>query len=193
MSSDSFRCRTRLEYLSILNELISAAFLTQYPDIKLDLAIDDSETDIVQAGFDGGIRLGEVIDRDMIAVRVSTEQRQVVVASPEYLARRGKPKRPRDLQSHACIGWRELSRPAAYRWKFSENGRDFEVSVNARVNTNEMSVMLRLARDGVGLTIGPEETFRPYIDRGARDRARQVLRPISRILSVLPKPRTDTC
>ena len=150
---------------SFLAEGALAAFLAEYPDIKLELIIDDSELDIVQAGFDGGVRLGEVIDRDMVAVRVSAEQRQIVVASPAYLARHGKPKHPRDLQNHACIGWRELSRPAPYRWEFTENGKDFEVNVNARVNTNEMTVMLRLARDGVGLTIGLEETFRPYIER----------------------------
>jgi DNA-binding transcriptional LysR family regulator len=150
---------------SFLAEGTLAAFLAEYPDIKLELAIDDSDGDIVQEGFDAGVRLGEVIDRDMVAVRVSADQRQIVVASPSYLAKHGRPKHPRDLQSHACIGWRECSRPAPYRWEFTENGKDFEVSIDGRVNTNEMSVMLRLARDGVGLTIGLEETFRPYIER----------------------------
>lgn len=150
---------------SFLAEGALAAFLAQYPDIKLELAIDDSESDIVQEGFDAGVRLGEVIDRDMVAVRVSADQRQIVVASPDYLARHGRPKHPRDLQNHTCIGWREYSRPAPYRWEFTENGKDFEVNIDGRVNTNEMSVMLRLARDGVGLTIGLEETFRPYIER----------------------------
>ena len=151
---------------SFLAEGTLAAFLAEHPDVKLELAIDDREIDLVQAGFDGGVRLGEVIERDMVAVRVSAEQRQIVVASPGYLALRGVPKHPRELQRHSCIGWRELSRPAPYRWEFAENGKDFEVSIDARVNTNEMSVMLRLARDGVGLTIGLEETFRPYIERG---------------------------
>jgi len=151
---------------SFLSEGLLAAFLAEYPDVKLQLAIDDKEVDIVQEGFDGGVRLGEVIDRDMVAVRVSADQRQIVVASPGYLARHGTPKHPRDLQHHACIGWHEPSRAAPYRWEFTDNGKDFEVNIDARVNTNEMSVMLRLARDGVGLTVGLEETFRPFIERG---------------------------
>jgi DNA-binding transcriptional LysR family regulator len=151
---------------SFLAEGTLAEFLAQYPDIKLELAIEDSESDIVQQGFDAGVRLGEVIDRDMVAVKISADQRQIVVASPGYLKQHGKPKHPRELQQHACIGWREFSKPAPYRWEFTENGKDFEVGIEGRVNTNEMSVMLRLARDGVGLTIGLEETFRECIERG---------------------------
>jgi DNA-binding transcriptional LysR family regulator len=151
---------------SFLAEGTLAEFLAEYPDIKLDVAVDDSNSDIVQQGFDAGVRLGEVIDRDMVAVRASGDQRQIVVGAPRYFQKHGKPKHPRDLHRHACIGWRVYSTPAPYNWEFSENGRDFEVAIDARVNTNEMRLMLRLACDGVGLSIGLEETFRPYLDRG---------------------------
>jgi DNA-binding transcriptional LysR family regulator len=161
----------RLNVSSIAEEFLSggllAEFLAENPDIKLDIAIDDGETDIVQQGFDAGVRLGEVIAQDMVAVSVSPKQRQIVVGSPAYLARHGKPKHPRELQKHACIGWRVYTKPTPYRWEFTENGRDFEIAIDARVNTNEMSVMIRLACEGVGLTTGLEETFRPYIARGA--------------------------
>ena len=102
----------------------------------------------------------------MVAVSVSSDQRQIVVGSPGYFAARPKPKHPRDLHDHTCIGWRVYARPAPYRWEFTEHGKDFEIAIDARVNTNEARVMHRLALEGVGLTIGMEETLRPYIDRG---------------------------
>ena len=151
---------------AFLSEGLIASFLGEYPEIKLDIAIDDTESDLVAAGFDAGVHLGEVVARDMVTVNVTKEERQIVVASPAYLAARGKPKHPRDLHAHSCIGWRVYSRPAPYRWEFTENGKDFELEIDARVNTNEMGVMIRLALDGVGVTGGLESTFRPYLDRG---------------------------
>lgn len=149
-----------------LGESTLSGFLDAYPDVTLDISVDDGETDIVQQGFDAGVRLGEVIDQDMVAVSVSAPQRQIVVGAPSYLDRHGTPAHPRQLHAHACIGWRRYDRPAPYRWEFTEDGYDFEVAVDARVNTNDMALMLRLACRGVGLTIGMEDTFRPYIERG---------------------------
>jgi DNA-binding transcriptional LysR family regulator len=151
---------------SFLSEGTLAQFLAEYPDIKLDVCIDDSTSDIVREGFDAGVRLGEVVDKDMVAVSVSAPQRQVVVAAPAYLERQGTPKHPRELHGHSCIGWRHYGSPAPYRWEFSKGGKDFEVTIDARVNTNDMGLMVRLARGGVGLTIGLEESFRPYLERG---------------------------
>lgn len=142
-----------------------AGFLAAYPDIRLDITVSDEEFDIVAEGFDAGVRLGEVIEQDMIAIPVSAEQRQLVVGSPDYVARRGAPAHPRDLPGHHCIGWRPSPQVAPYRWEFTENGHDFDVAVNPRVTTNDMRVMIRLACAGAGLTFGMEETFRPYIDR----------------------------
>ncbi len=160
----------RLNVASIAETFLSegtiAAFLAEYPDIKLEIAVDDAEVDVVADGFDAAIRLGELIAQDMVAVSVSGEQRQIVVGSPSYFAKHPKPKHPRDLHAHACIGWRVYTRPAPYRWEFTEDGRDFEIAIDARVNTNEARVMYRLALDGVGLTIGMEDTLRPYLDRG---------------------------
>jgi DNA-binding transcriptional LysR family regulator len=144
---------------------VLAGFLSSYPDIRLDISVSDEEFDIVAEGFDAGVRLGEVIEQDMIAVPVSNEQRQMVVGSHDYVARHGVPEHPRDLPKHQCIGWRPSPRVAPYRWEFTENGRDFDVAVNPRVTTNDMRVMIRLARSGTGLTFGMEETFRPYIAR----------------------------
>ncbi|WP_262297888.1 LysR family transcriptional regulator [Microvirga sesbaniae] len=157
----------RLAVSSIAERFLSgsllAGFIAAYPDIRLDITVTDEESDIVAEGFDAGVRLGEVIEQDMIAVSVSAEQRQIVVGSPEYLALHGAPAHPRDLAGHCCIGWRPSPRVAPYRWEFTESGRDFGVAVDPRVTTNDMRVMIQLARAGAGLTFGMEETFRPYI------------------------------
>ena len=150
---------------TFLSGSMLAGFLAAYPDIRLDITVSDEEFDIVAEGFDAGVRLGEVIEQDMIAIPVSAEQRQLVVGSPDYVARRGAPTHPRDLPGHHCIGWRPSPQVAPYRWEFTENGRDFDVAVNPRVTTNDMRVMIRLACAGAGLTFGMEETFRPYIAR----------------------------
>ena len=112
------------------SEGLIAEFLAAYPEIKLDLAIDDRDTDIVQEGFDAGVHLGEVVAQDMIAVNVTRTERQIVVGAPSYFAKRGKPRHPRDLHAHSCIGWRVYSRPAPYRWEFTENGKDLELQVS---------------------------------------------------------------
>jgi len=157
----------RLTVSSIAEQFLSgsllAGFLAAYPDIRLDITVTDEEFDIVAEGFDAGVRLGEVIEQDMIALAVSDEQRQMVMASPDYLARHEAPAHPRDLPKHHCIGWRPSPQVAPYRWEFTESGRDFAVDVNPRVTTNDMRVMIRLACAGAGLTFGMEETFRPYI------------------------------
>lgn len=159
----------RITVSSIAERFLSgpllAGFLAAFPDIHLDLTVSDEEFDIVAEGFDAGVRLGEVIEQDMIAVPVSDEQRQMVVGSPDYMARHGVPAHPRDLSAHRCIGWRPSPQVAPYRWEFTENGHDFDVAVNPRVTTNDMRVMIRLACAGAGLTFGMEETFRPYIER----------------------------
>lgn len=160
----------RLAVSSIAERFISgpllASFTLAYPGIQLDITVTDDEFDIVAEGFDAGVRLGEVIEQDMIAVPVSAEQRQVVVAAPSYLARFGAPAHPSELTQHCCIGWRPAPDVAPYRWEFEENGRDFDVAVNPRITTNDMWVMVRTACAGGGLTFGMEELFRPYVARG---------------------------
>uniref|UniRef100_UPI0035CA36A6 LysR family transcriptional regulator n=1 Tax=uncultured Enterovirga sp. TaxID=2026352 RepID=UPI0035CA36A6 len=151
---------------SFLKGPVLAGFLAAHPAVSLDITITDAEFDITREGYDAGVRLGEVIEQDMIAVPVSGEQRQFTVASPDYVARNGVPDHPRDLVNHLCIGWRPDVHVAPYRWEYTENGRDFDVAVEPRVTTNDMNVMVRLACAGAGLTFGMEETFRLYLERG---------------------------
>lgn len=143
-----------------------AGFMAAQPDVKLDVTITDAEFDIVAGGFDAGVRLGEVIEQDMVAVPVSGQQRQCAVASPDYLSRRDKPLHPRDLADHVCIGWRARPDTAPYRWEFTEHGRDFELAVDPAMTTNDMGMMIRMACAGAGITFGMIETFEPYIARG---------------------------
>lgn len=127
-----------------------ARFLAAYPDIRLDICLEESLSNIVAEGFDAGIRLGHSLDREMIAVRVSPDQRLVVVGSPSYFAQHGKPAHPRDLQDHECIGLR-MSSGAIARWSFVDNGKDLELAVNGRVVTNDGSVLVDAAVEGVGV------------------------------------------
>jgi DNA-binding transcriptional LysR family regulator len=160
----------RLTVSSIAESFLEAAvltgFLADHPKIRVDLTISDDTDDIVAAGFDAGVRLGEVIERDMVAIPVSEQQRQLVVAAPGYLRRHRAPRHPRELALHSCIGWRMRPDVAPYRWEFTEGGRDFDVAVEPRVTTNDMSIMVRLACAGAGLTFGMEETFRAHLVRG---------------------------
>lgn len=143
-----------------------AGFLAAYPQVKLDITITDEEFDIIEKGFDAGVRLGEVIEQDMIALPVSSEQRQCAVASPRYLDIHGAPGHPRELAEHICVGWRPRPDAAPYRWEFTENGRDFDIAVDPAVTTNDMGMMIRMACSGAGVTFGVAETFQPYIERG---------------------------
>lgn len=143
-----------------------AGFLAACPEVKLDITITDEEFDIVAERYDAGVRLGEVIEQDMVAVPVSAEQRQCAVASPGYLSRHDRPLHPRDLADHVCIGWRPRPDTAPYRWEFTENGRDFELAVDPAMTTNDMGMMIRMACAGAGVTFGMVETFAPYFARG---------------------------
>lgn len=143
-----------------------ASFVQAHPGVTLDVTVSDEEFDIVAAGFDAGVRLGEVIEQDMVAVPVTGPQRELAVAAPAYIARHGTPQHPRELVDHRCIGWRMTPTTAPHRWEFVEDGQPFDVQVNPQITSNDMLLMIRTALAGGGITFGIEETFRPWIDRG---------------------------
>jgi DNA-binding transcriptional LysR family regulator len=150
----------------VLRRLPLADFLAAHPHVRLDVVVSDAAVDIVAAGFDAGIQLGEVIDRDMVAVPVTGDIRMTVVGSPAYLARRGTPRHPRDLVEHECLNWHPVAEAPAYRWEFTEGGREVVVAAPGRVLSTDSSVNIRLARDGLGLTIVYEDQVRDEIARG---------------------------
>lgn len=160
----------RIHVSSIADRFLSgplvAGFAQAYPGITLDVTVSDDPIDIVAAGFDAGVRLGEVIEQDMVAVPLTGPQRQVAVAAPAYIAAHGMPRHPRDLVEHCCIGWRPAPGVAPYRWEFTEDGREFDVAVNTQVTTNDLRVMLTTALSGGGITFGLEENFRRWVQSG---------------------------
>lgn len=143
-------------------------FLRTYPGIVLELTVSDLVTDIVAGGFDAGLRLGEAIEQDMSVVAVSGEQRMLVVGSPGYFATHPVPGHPRELPQHSCLNYRPGPDIPPYRWEFTdpETGREFTVLPAARVVTNNVSLLHRLAAAGLGLTIARQERIQPWLDRG---------------------------
>lgn len=160
----------RLAVSSIAEQFISGPLLARFADafsaVKVDVTVTDEEFDIVAEGYDAGVRLGEVIDQDMIAVPVSGEQRQGAFAAPSYIERFGKPEHPSELSAHRCIGWRSAPNRAPYRWEFGQHGHEFDVAVDPQISTNDMWLMIRTACAGGGITFGMEDTFRPYVESG---------------------------
>jgi DNA-binding transcriptional LysR family regulator len=160
----------RLAVSSIAERFLSgdllATFMSRYPEVRLEITVTDEEFDITTQGYDAGVRLGEVIEQDMIAVPVSGNQRQLVVAAPSFIETYGSPLHPRELSSFRCIGWRPHPGGAPYRWEFAQEGRAFDVEVSPEFTTNDMWLMVRMACAGAGLTFGMEETFTPYLQTG---------------------------
>ncbi|WP_411839020.1 LysR substrate-binding domain-containing protein [Paracoccus sp. ME4] len=165
------RGRLRLAVTSIAEPFLSGPLLARFaeacPEVVVDVTVTDAEFDIVAHGFDAGIRLGEVIERDMIAVPVGGAQREAAVATPRYLARHGTPVHPRDLLAHRCIGWRPTPATAPWRWEFVEDDRPFDVAVRPCVTTNDLRLMLRVALADGGVTFGPWDCFAPHVASGA--------------------------
>jgi DNA-binding transcriptional LysR family regulator len=149
-----------------------APFANQYPRIRLDFFVSYEPLDIVAERFDAGIRPGEVIDKDMIAVPASDDIHVSVVGSASYFARHRKPKHPRELVEHECIGWHPTANAPPLRWDFTENGRDFSVDVGSRINSNDPALNLRLVRAGLGLTLADHRV----VDDSNHDDLVEVLR-----------------
>jgi DNA-binding transcriptional LysR family regulator len=145
---------------------ILRSFHETYPDVVLDITVDDEVVDVVEGRFDAAIRIGEVIEKDMVAVRLGPDLRQVAVASPDYLARRGSPQHPRDLLSHQCIGWRWPGHERPYKWEFLENGQWFEVAVEGPIIANSKEFCLQAALDGVGIAFPTDQLSAPHVVAG---------------------------
>lgn len=153
------------------NGPLLAGFLAAHPHVRLDLAVSETPVDIVAEGYDAGARLGEVIDKDMIAVPISGDIRLVVVGAPTYFEQHPVPKHPRELVDHACLAWHPTPEAPPYRWEFSERrtagGRRFSVAVPARVLTTDPEMNARLARAGAGITMIREDRIRDDLASGA--------------------------
>ena len=144
---------------------VMPVFHERYPDIEVDIAARDQMVDVIESGFDAGIRHGGTIPQDMVAQRLSADLRWMVAASPEYLAKFGTPQTPDDLQNHQCLAVK-LGDDRIYRWEFQGADGEFAVSVPGKVLVDEGRAMMALTLAGAGLMYGIEPIFAPHVARG---------------------------
>jgi DNA-binding transcriptional LysR family regulator len=140
--------------------------LPDYPDINVELVIDNGLTDIVAERYDAGIRLGESLDKDMIAVRIGPDMRMVVVGAPSYFASRPPPRTPQDLTAHQCINLRLPTYGGLYAWEFEKAGRQLKVRVEGRLAFNSTPPILSAALAGFGLAFLFEDMVAPHVAAG---------------------------
>jgi DNA-binding transcriptional LysR family regulator len=140
--------------------------LPNYPDIKVEIVIDYGLTDIVAERFDAGVRTGEMVAKDMVAVRIGPDMRSAVVGAPSYFAKRPRPKTPQDLTSHTCINLRLPTHGGLYAWEFEKGGHEIKVKVEGQLVFNGSAPMLDAALAGFGLAYLPEDNVRTYLADG---------------------------
>lgn len=141
-------------------------FLPDYPDIELEIIIDYGLTDIVADGFDAGVRMGEQVAKDMIAVPIGPQMRMAVVASPAYFERHPIPATPQDLTAHKCINIRLPTYGGVLSWSLAKNGREVNVRGEGQLVFNSLSMRLSSALDGLGVAYMPEDQALPYLADG---------------------------
>ncbi|MFP3606429.1 LysR family transcriptional regulator [Paraburkholderia sp. SIMBA_053] len=141
--------------------------LPDHPDIQLEVIVDYGLTDIVAEGYDAGVRLGEQVARDMIAVRIGPDVRMAVVGSPAYFARHPRPKTPRDLIRHNCIAIRLPTYGGIFPWEFEKRGEELKVRIEGQLVFNNIAMRLDAALKGLGLTYMPEDLVQAHVKDGA--------------------------
>ncbi len=143
-----------------------AKLLPDYPDINLEIIVDYGLTDIVAERYDAGVRLGEQVAKDMIAVRVGPDMRMAVVGAPSYFAKRKRPRTPQDLTDHDCINLRLPTYGGLYPWEFEKGGREVKVRVEGRLVFNNIALRLNAALAGFGLACLPDDQVQAYLADG---------------------------
>lgn len=141
--------------------------LAGYPDISVELLLDSSFRNIVEEGYDAGVRLGESVEKDMIAVRIGPDWRLIAVASPDYLAAHGRPQHPQDLVRHRCINTRQESAGGLYAWEFEKDGKELRVRVDGQLTFNNSYAMVDAAVSGFGIAYVPDSMVEAPLAAGA--------------------------
>jgi DNA-binding transcriptional LysR family regulator len=147
-----------------------AKLLPAYPDVKVEITIDYGLTDIVAQRYDAGVRSGEQVAKDMIAVRIGPDMRMAVVGTPSYFKGRPEPKKPQDLVNHNCVTLRLPSHGGLYAWEFEKGGRELRVRVDGQLTCNTTAQMLNAALAGLGLAYVPEGLAQPHLSKGRLNR-----------------------
>jgi DNA-binding transcriptional LysR family regulator len=141
-------------------------FLRRYPDIRIEIDSDSTLTDIVAQRYDAGVRIGEQVAKDMIAIRIGPDMRMAVVAAPSYFKKHAEPKKPQDLIGHNCINLRLATYGGLYAWEFEKGRSELKVRVEGQLTFNATAQMLTAALEGFGLAYVPEDVARPHIAKG---------------------------
>lgn len=141
-------------------------FLKEYPEINVELVVDNGFVNIVEGRFDAGIRLGESVDKDMIAVRIGPDMRMAVVGSPVYFAENGIPLTPHELQNHRCINMRLPTAGGLYHWEFERDGKPLRVRVEGQLTFNQLSERIDAALSGFGMACVPEDMIEELVKSG---------------------------
>lgn len=149
--------------LSILQPALKR-FLPDNPDINIELIVDYGLTDIVAQGYDAGVRMGEQVAKDMIAVRIGPDMRMAVVASPKYFKQHPLPQSPHDLMEHNCINVRLPTYGGIFPWDLEKDGQDVNVRVEGQLVFNNLALRVKSALDGLGIAYLPEDAVLPYIN-----------------------------
>lgn len=152
--------------VSLVLEPLIASFCLAWPEVEVEIAASDELIDLAAQGFDAGVRLGQLIAADMVAVRLTPSFRFVVVCSPAYLDRQGRPEQPDDLRHHACLRLRR-SNGAIASWTLDDEGRAIEIAVSGPLIANDFSTLLGAARKGIGLALLPEPVAAESIRAGS--------------------------
>lgn len=142
-------------------------FLREYPEIHVELMVDNGFVDIVEGRFDAGIRLGESVNKDMVAVRIGPDIRMAIVAAPSYFADHPAPETPHDLQNHRCINMRLPTVGGLYHWEFEKDGKPLRVRVEGQLTVNLLPERIDAALSGFGLACVPENMIQDYVKSGA--------------------------
>ena len=143
-----------------------AGMLPDYPDIHVEIIVDYGLTDIVAERYDAGVRLGEQVAKDMIAVRIGPDLRMAVVGAPAYFEKWPRPKKPQDLTDHDCINLRLPTRGGIYAWEFEKRGRELKVRTEGRLVFNNVALRLESVLAGFGLAYLPDDQVHPYLKNG---------------------------
>jgi DNA-binding transcriptional LysR family regulator len=162
----------------ILLEPLIASFCQAYPEVEVEISASEELVDLAAEGFDAGIRLGQFIAADMVAVRLTKPFRFIIVGSPAYLARSGRPERPDDLRRHACLRLRR-SNGALALWSLNDNGRAIEIAVSGPLIANDFPTMLGAAVEGVGLAQVPEPIAAGAVTAGKLVRVLEPFAPMA--------------
>ncbi|MBB5371309.1 MULTISPECIES: LysR family transcriptional regulator [unclassified Janthinobacterium] len=155
----------RIAFTDLLEPLLGE-FCAAYPEIVLDITVDDSIKDLVKGAFDIGIRLGEYLEDDVIAFPVSPPLRQIVLASPAYIALHGHPEHPRDLHLHRCINWRQHGTQGHYQWEFEKGTQKLAIEVKGPLTITDRSLAVSAALQGVGIMMWAEHRLQYLVDEG---------------------------